>query len=393
MTAPETKREEFGATETSAMVETASSAVAAQAQASVQARYVMALQRPRDWDQVRVQLLKECRRPGFAEVAIYRKPIGKGVTGPSIRFAETAMRCMTNVMAECVTVYDDPQKRIVRVSVTDLESNLTYPKDVVIQKTVERSKLAKGQTPLSSRYNSSDQIVYTVWATDDDILNKENALVSKAMRTSGLRLIPGDLMDECAKVIAETKRKRVTDDPDAARKGVVDAFQSLGVSPADLKRYTRQDLDTLSPAQIEELRDLYNAMRDGETNWREVMDAVAPADGGEEGDKKARERQEKLRETLNASREKRTQGKGNGDAAATSDPTQPMVQEAITKRAAMFENRDAAAIEIRKATYHECGDLSNLTGQAIAKAVTFAQNYTPDEKLSGGLKKKGGRDA
>nr|NIU03565.1 hypothetical protein [Gammaproteobacteria bacterium]NIV50929.1 hypothetical protein [Gammaproteobacteria bacterium]NIX84839.1 hypothetical protein [Gammaproteobacteria bacterium] len=103
-----------------ATAETASTAVAAQAAASVQARYVMALQRPRNIDQVRVDLLKECKRPGFARVAMYHKPIGKGVTGPSIRFAEAAMRCMGNLMPEVATLYDDHDKRILRVSVTDL---------------------------------------------------------------------------------------------------------------------------------------------------------------------------------------------------------------------------------------------------------------------------------
>ena len=47
--------------------ETAVSAVAALAEANVKARYAMALRRPRDLDEVREKILKECRRPGFAE--------------------------------------------------------------------------------------------------------------------------------------------------------------------------------------------------------------------------------------------------------------------------------------------------------------------------------------
>src|SRR3990170_723887 len=82
--------------------ETASTAVAAQAKAMIESRYVMAMRNPRNMDQVRQDLLKECRRPSFAhnKSALYHKPIGKGVEGLGIRFVEVALRCMRNVLAE-----------------------------------------------------------------------------------------------------------------------------------------------------------------------------------------------------------------------------------------------------------------------------------------------------
>src|SRR5688572_6266963 len=85
--------------------ETSVSAAAAQAKAMVEARYVMALKRPRVWDQVRQDILKECKRPSFAhnKSAFYRKPIGQGVEGLGIRFTEVALRCMTNVLIETTT--------------------------------------------------------------------------------------------------------------------------------------------------------------------------------------------------------------------------------------------------------------------------------------------------
>jgi hypothetical protein len=45
---------------------------------------------------------------------------------------------MGNVLPESTIIYDDPQKRIVRVTVTDLEGNVTFSKDVVLEETVER---------------------------------------------------------------------------------------------------------------------------------------------------------------------------------------------------------------------------------------------------------------
>jgi len=108
--------------------ETASAVLAAQARAVIEARYLIAINRPRDLDVVREKLLKECRRPGFAEVAIYKKPIGKGVEGLSIRFAEAAIRYMCNIDISQQTIYDDAEKRIIRVSCTDMETNTPYPR-------------------------------------------------------------------------------------------------------------------------------------------------------------------------------------------------------------------------------------------------------------------------
>lgn len=278
-------RKEFGAEQLARPAETAAAAAAAQAQAVVQARYVVALQRPRDWDEVRVRLLAECRRPGFADVAWYRKPVGEGVEGFSIRFAEAAVRCMGNLLPEAPVIYDDPERRIVRVLVTDLESNVTYTKDVVVEKTVERRSLRKGQEALAVRVNSQGQPTYLVRATEDDMLAKEGAAVSKATRTLALRILPGDIADECKRLILEARRGEAVKDPAAARKKVADAFAELGVLPAALKAYLGHELASCSPAELEDLRAVWSAIKNGETTWAEVL-AERGEDAAVDPDKK-----------------------------------------------------------------------------------------------------------
>lgn len=88
--------------------------LAAQATATVQARYVMAMRNPRDMQVFRSSLLKECSRTGFAQSAWYRKPVGAGVEGFSIRFAEAVMRHMRNVLVESSTVHESAELRITR---------------------------------------------------------------------------------------------------------------------------------------------------------------------------------------------------------------------------------------------------------------------------------------
>lgn len=254
-------------------IESASSAVAAQARAMVESRYVMAMRNPRNWDQVRLDLMKECKRPSFADnkSAYYVKPIGAGVEGLGIRFVEVALRCMKNVLVETTMIFEDELKELHRVSVTDLEANITYPLDVRVSKTVERSKPNSDGTYISSRKNSYGKEVFTVVGTDDDILNKRGALVSKAIRTIGLRIIPGDLCDEAESIIKRVRLDKAASDPDAERRHLVDAFAELGVSATDMTSYLGHLLAQCSPVQLVQLRGIYGAIKDGEATWQTVM--------------------------------------------------------------------------------------------------------------------------
>lgn len=255
--------------------ENAALAMAAQQKAVVEARYKMALARPRDLDSVRQNMLKDARRPSFASVAIYHKPVGKGIEGPSIRFVEAAIRNMTNILTETSTISEDEERRVIRVAVSDLETNTYFSQDVTVTKTVERSKLPQGEKPIRVRTNSYGKPVYILHGTDDDILNKQNSLISKAVRTLGLRLIPGDLVDEALYYVRQTMAKQDAADPDAAKNRIIDAFAQLGVPVESLKDFLGHELSSIDPAELQLLRSTYSAIKDGETTWKAVMDDKA----------------------------------------------------------------------------------------------------------------------
>ena len=255
--------------------ESAAIAMATQQKAIVEARYKMALARPRDLDMVRQKMLKDASRPSFATVAIYHKPVGNGIEGPSIRFVESAIRNMTNILTETSTVSEDDERRVIRVAVSDLETNTYFSQDVTVTKTVERRKLPQGEKPIRVRANSNGQPIYILHATDDEILNKQNALISKAVRTLGLRLIPGDLVDEAIWEIKKTMAQQDRQDPDAAKHRIIDAFAQIGVSVEALKEFVGHELSALTPNEIQLLRTTYTSIKDGETSWKAVMDDKA----------------------------------------------------------------------------------------------------------------------
>lgn len=251
----------------------ATQALVAKARADIEARWIMAMRRPRNPDDVRQMIMKECRRPGFAKAATYSVPRGgKAIVGLSIRFAEVAARCMGNMPIEVQTIYDSDSERIVRVTVTDLETNTTYSRDLTIKKTVERKQLARGQRPLGERTNSYGDRVFIVQGTDDDVAVKEAAMVSKAMRTLILRLIPGHIQDEAEALCIQIARDQAAKDPDGERVRMLDAFASLAIYPSDLEVYLGHTTERLAPAELEYLRGIYRAIADGETTWTQVLE-------------------------------------------------------------------------------------------------------------------------
>lgn len=263
----------FGSVETVQQRETQGMALAARAQAEVQARYIMADRKPRNLEQVRVRLLEHCKRPRFAQIAEYAKPVGgQKIKGPSIRFVETALLEYGNNLPEATIVYDDDFRRITRVSVTDLERNVTYYDDATVEKFVERKKPKDGDEILSSRTNSYGDQVYRIRATEDDFANKAASAVSKKTRNLGLRVLPADLVDEAMWQCEQTRKDADAKDPKAALRQVIDYFASLRVLPADLEQYLGHAVDQVSPAELDELRAVYATVRDGEAKWTDMVE-------------------------------------------------------------------------------------------------------------------------
>ncbi len=272
-------RREMGAEQLSRTGETSTALLIAQAEALVKVRFFVALQRPRDWDDVRTKLLKACERPGFAGSATeqtwgaawFNKPVGKGVEGFSIRFAEEALRCMGNMDVETTPIFEDENKRILRVAVLDLEANVSIPTSVTVEKTVVRKFLKKGQEALKVMVNSVNERTFLVEASEDEVFQKQQALASKAIRNGVLRLLPGDIQAECRTRILAIRHGAAAKDPDGFRKTVADGFAKLNVLPSDIKKYLGHDLAKASPAQLTDLKALWVEITNGATTWAAAL--------------------------------------------------------------------------------------------------------------------------
>lgn len=267
------------------VAETASTAVAAREKAAVEARFLVAINRPRNPDESRVRLLTRCRSPQFAEVAEYEKPVGgKKIHGASIRMMEEIARQWRNVDVQAPVVFDDHERRIIRVTATDLESNYSASVDVILEKTVERRAPRQGEEIVSQRVNSQGAVVYRIRADEDAFLVKQNANVSKARRECIRAIVPGDLVEEAMETCLATRKNGDAVDPAAARKRISDLFYRLGVMPQQLSELLgKPSLDVITPAELELLRSIHTAMKDGEATWSDIVEAH----GGKKGSTQA----------------------------------------------------------------------------------------------------------
>jgi len=270
---------------TSMQPASATAQASAMARSRVEAAYLVAMRRPRQIDDVRTMVLKECQRKGFAQKALYSLPIGgEPIIGPSIRLAEAFARLMGNMESKAITLYEDDDKQLIEVAVTDFESNTAYSEQFTVEKVIERRRLKKNQKPVSSRLNSYGDRVYLVRATERDFTAKRRAEISKAMRTCILRHVPDDIKDEAIGQARATIASGAAKDPDAYRRQLVDAFADIGVRAADLRDYLGHGLDGASPHELAELRAVYQTVKAGEANWRECVSAKTGVLSDEESD-------------------------------------------------------------------------------------------------------------
>ena len=205
---------------------------------------------------------------------------------------------MGNMDARSEVIWEDAEKRIVVVTVMDLENNISIPTTLVIEKVVERSYLKKGQEAISVRQNSRGDLTYLVDATPDEVLQRQNALISKAMRNGILRLLPGDIQSECKGRIEQIRNGDIARDPDGYKKKVLDGFATHGVKPRDLKKYLGHDVSSSSQHELAALRDLWVELNDGKATWADVMRERAEEEGAEPPPEKPEQPMEKLTERL-----------------------------------------------------------------------------------------------
>jgi hypothetical protein len=297
----------FGENEVAQIPTSAGSALAARATAEVQARFIMAERHPRDVEKVRQNLLKNCTRLGFAEMANYAKPAGKKevngkweeqyVEGASVHLIRAALPLWGNCAITSTVIDDTEDIQTHSVVAVDYETNYTQERSFVVEKTVEKKGTGKdGEKPpdrdiISVRTNSYGKKVFLCEATPDEIIQRAANISAKIERTLGEKLIPKDIIQEARQICYETVRLQINENPEQSKRDILDKFfRELNI-PADVvEQVVGHSLDIISPVEIAFLRRVFMSVRDGEMNIQDVLAGVnnsGSAEGAEDARVKA----------------------------------------------------------------------------------------------------------
>jgi hypothetical protein len=261
---PNQRTEETGlSTITSGTTELAPTRAAAAEQFETQSAIVLARRFPRNEDEAFGRLMKACGRTSFAENAEYSFPRGgQTVTGPSVNLAREAARVWGNIRYGLTILRDDDVSRQIEGWAWDLETNTKVTAQDDFRKLAQRKKKGGG----------------TEWITPDerDLRELTNRRAAILVRNCILQLLPSDLIEDARGRASETLKSRAEQDPEGAKKKAILAFGELNVTPAMLEAYLRHPLAQSSPAEIADLRKVYQSIRDGNSTWEEYATGSMP---------------------------------------------------------------------------------------------------------------------
>lgn len=304
---------------------------AAQARELAEVHAMMAFSKanPRNLEAMRQNMLAECSRPTFAEKAVYDLPFGgESVRGPTIRFAEGAMRHLENCSIDATLISSTsatsrvPGSETWRCTLKDFQSVRSWSLEVTVERSVERHS-AKGRHVYYVRTKANGDTVNVVEPSEAEYLGKKNSAISKTQRNLILKWLGPDLLEECAARIRDTLARDAADNLEARRRSMIDAFATIGVSVSELERVAKQPLDTLSPQQVVDLRAIYNGIRDGVATWADVLEAygLAEVSAPDDGEPKPTDAGKSLVERLKArASEQKTEPAPAPSAKAPSAP-------------------------------------------------------------------------
>ena len=358
-----------------------------QQQTEILTRAHMAVLMPREWGAVQGKLLLACQNPDFTKEAVYRReaPNGEVHEGLSIRFAEIALSLIRNVSVDNTVESEDDLAVHYRLTVADTEGNSTSSKTYRVSKTVERLGVRDDEIVVAERRNGKGQQVFLVPATDEQISSRAGAQESRVKRQLVLALIPADIRAACLAACLDLNKSKDATDPAAAVKSLVLEFLAQGIETADLKEYLGKPAPGATPAEIQALRGILTALREGTTTWREVMEAKS-ARSAQKSAKEAfvaQKQQEKAAAAGGAKRKPAAAGATGGASAGPGDEA-PKRRGRRTNAQIAADNAAAEAAKsggtTGAATTPTATDAASATTSAAAPKPQAASRRRDDEE-------------
>lgn len=250
--------------------------------AEVQAAAILAKRFPRNQIEAMDRILTACQRPSLAESALYSYSRGgTEITGPSIRLAEAIAQNWQNIQYGVRELEQRNGESTVESYAWDLETN-TRQNKVFQVKHIRHTK--KGAYALSD---------------PRDIYEQTANQGARRLRACILGVIPGDVVEAAVNQCEATLKEKADISPDTIKK-LVKAFEDYGVSQMQIEKRIQRRIDSITPAQVVNLRKIYNSIKDGMSVAEDWFERDIVADEPEVKGASALKQQLKSKKTVTA---------------------------------------------------------------------------------------------
>jgi hypothetical protein len=226
------------------------------AMAEVQGAIILAKKFPRNQIEAMDRISVACQRPGLAEQALYSYSRGgTEITGPSIRLAEAIAQNWQNLQFGIRELEQRNGESTVEAFCWDVETNVRQVKTFQVK---HERYTKKGKYQLEDPRD-----IYEMTANQG----------ARRLRAAILAIIPGDVVEAAVSQCEQTLKAKADTSPEALKK-LVDAFSSFKVTKEQIEKRIQRRLDTITPAQLIQLRKIYNSMKDGMSSAADWFDTL-----------------------------------------------------------------------------------------------------------------------
>ena len=213
--------------------------------ARVQAQLVYAASRPRDEQRAVDRMLTAFQRPSLASKALYQYARGGSeVSGLSIRAAEAMAMAWGNMDFGLRELEQKQGESTVEAYAWDLEPN------------VRRAVTFRGphyrDTRAGRKRLEDSRDIYELVANQG----------ARRVRACILAVLPRDIQEAVETQVAETMKATFEITPESL-KAWLEAFGRIGVTKAMLEARIQRRFDSITPAQMMGLANIYNSIKDG----------------------------------------------------------------------------------------------------------------------------------
>jgi hypothetical protein len=222
----------------------------------VQGAIILAKKFPRNQIDCMDRINIACQRPGLAEQSLYSYSRGgTEITGPSIRLAEAIAQNWSNLQFGIKELEQRNGESTVESFCWDMETNVRQVKTFQVK---HERHTKKGNYKLEDPRD-----IYELTANQG----------ARRLRACILGIIPGDVIDAAVTQCEETLKAKADTSPEALKK-LIEAFSNYHVTKEQIEKRIQRHLDTITAAQLVQLRKVYNSIKDGMSSvadWFEVL--------------------------------------------------------------------------------------------------------------------------